>query len=52
MVDELRAEDSARERFYLDYVAECDELGVAPLPYPALLVLLETLAEQPDAVLH
>ena len=49
--DELHA-DRAREQVYQDYVAECEELGVAPLPFPDLLVLLETLAEWPSAILQ
>ena len=48
---DLRAIDHARDLFYQDYAAACDELGVMPLPYRELLVLLETLAERPSATL-
>jgi len=41
-----------RDMFYRDYVAACDELRIAPLPYPKLLALVETLAERPTATLH
>jgi hypothetical protein len=50
--DQQRHTDHARESFYQDYAAACDELGVAPVSYPELLALLETLAECPTATLH
>jgi hypothetical protein len=41
--------DNAREQFYQDCAAACDELGIAPLPYPEFLALLGTLAEWASA---
>jgi hypothetical protein len=38
-------------QFYQEYAAACDELGIVPLAYPALLALLATLAERPTATL-
>ena len=45
------ASDRLCMQFYQEYAAACDELGIVPLAYPALLALLATLAERPTATL-